>query len=436
MFVRRHVLLSHLLFFLQILSNSQCASKSINESDIVNQCWSVVKALPIYNACTELYQQFSKYRKVDKCSASNLQARRYALCILRYYQFINQGKADQELIQRGYRRAPRNASAQKRLFILDLDGTLLDQRAMHRNPISMDPSQDQAHLVETLYDQIAHYFNADNLAFGLQKSLSRDCIHFDTIVYRPYTLEFIHRFREDSEFIIYSLAEPQNVIPHVIQLEMYYNLVFRLQPTRHRHSYGKTGDFRFLRVITGDSYSLRGNTLQSLQHKRGGVMYMKSLSIVQMVVNMHHFEAVHIVDDMPDIWTPDNPLSLYNYPRIFGHDAPEFVVEAYDPKWSVFIKQVMGMQRKDTYFRDLIRFVNVRENEGDFDGNGSSCTLSWKDTVESHRFVRVHGARVRSPLYSVKDIEPLPKNPFRMEKRKQSEQRRRERGRCVDCIIS
>lgn len=445
--IRRQFVWSSLAAWLQIIVYFHSAAKTINESDIVKQCRSIVKVLPINNAnaYTESYQKLRE----DKYSASDVQARRCAICISRYYQLIDQGNADQELIQRGYRRAPMKGSAQKRLFIMNLDGTLLDQQTMHRNPISMEPSQDQALLVETLYDQIAHYYNAKDLTFGLKQRFGyhsrrrcKNCVHFDTVIYRPHVLDLIHRFRADSEFVIYSLAERQDVIPHVIQLEMYYNLVFRIRSKRNQHSYGKTGDFKFLRVISElhynsssfpeNSYSLREN---KLYNKRGGVIHMKSLSIVRSLVNMDYFDVIHIVDDTPKIWIPlDNPLNRQNRAsahqlRIFGHDAPEFVVEAYDPKWSVYVKRIVRVQRSDSYIRDLIRFVNVRDRLAVWDINSS---LSWMNYDDSQRMLRTTYVlqmlsmnQKESPLYSMKDIEMLQMNRFRTQKRA-----------CSNCVIS
>lgn len=111
-----------------------------------------------------------------------------------------------------------------------------------------------------IFAQVADKFNTEELTFSFSmkrpqmptsenESMLSDYGYLN--VFRPHILELIHRHQKDSHFVIYSFADALAVYHHIILIEMYYNLVYRLHPDRNQQN-GKNriGDFKYFRVIT------------------------------------------------------------------------------------------------------------------------------------------------------------------------------------------
>ena len=369
------------LSFLAVLLRHElvAARQPISENDIIRQCWSVVKVLPIYNVNSNAFKRFSVRHDLEDYTLNQVRESLHRHCVLRYFRLIKQGLVDNGIVIKGHRRAQMPPLYAKHLFILDFDETLIDSREQHRNPVFMH--QPQVNSIDNLYAQIADEYNAENLTFGIKETyinntFHEDRIYFDSVIFRPNVLDLIHKYFKESQFVIYSLAEASWVIPSVVLIEIYYNFVYRLRPDRYRHFYGRTGYFTFHRVIT------------QMIDKHGRTINGKSLATARTLIgSFQDLDSIYIVDDMAfNVWSDQQNEAWWTAPyRIYGLQPPHFVVKVDHTEWQDIIKIAEQIQAEDGYFLDLIDFVSFSDEVPAVYGDG---ILSWIDHFELQRQVR------------------------------------------------
>ena len=111
-----------LIVFLSNVINSVPAPRPIEENNIINQCWTAIKVLPIYNAYTESHQRLVDCKNLHEFSISQIRAKLFGICKARYFELIRYAARDNELLMNNDPDDRNNNSLKKRnLFVLDLD---------------------------------------------------------------------------------------------------------------------------------------------------------------------------------------------------------------------------------------------------------------------------------------------------------------------------
>lgn len=271
---------------------------------------------------------------------------------------------------------------------------------------------------EYLFAQIADKFNAEDLAFSMNRPQSSIFMNESVIpnygylnVFRPHILELIYRNRMDAYFVIYSLAEALAVYHHVILIEMYYNLVYRLHPDRNEKSEKyRIGDFKFFRVIS------------ALWTVTEGSVPSKSLSTVRTVVGpIEYLDDIYIVDDMAfNAWTEPIVEPMITAPtRIYALQPSPFQVVLETKSWEAVISVSQKHQSVDTYFQDLMNLVEVSKL---VPASYRDERLLWTDHAglkDIVRFAREFEQRLHLNEPEI-DVKP---------------QTELSNGKCCDCII-
>ena len=171
-----------------------------------------------------------------------------------------------------HRRIDSDTSTKQKLFVLDLDETLLYQR-QQINFVN------NSHL-NTAYAQIANY-NSNELMLSLQEFKEENGQTFNLLgVYRPHLIEFFSKYQLDFDFVMYSSAPIRTAAFHIALMEMYFNFCYRLVHLKHSFHF-KMGVFRL------------------------DAAPKKSVITLSKLMNILQYEQIVIVDDLlhnPEIW--------------------------------------------------------------------------------------------------------------------------------------
>ena len=118
--------LHHCLVLLFVLNPIQpvAAPIPIKDEYIIDQCWTAIKVLPIYNPYKEAFQRMLDCKKLHEYSLSQVRAKLFGICKSRYYELIrNEAKdTDNQLLMTNDRK--NNTLKNRKLFVLDLDESL------------------------------------------------------------------------------------------------------------------------------------------------------------------------------------------------------------------------------------------------------------------------------------------------------------------------
>ena len=110
------------IFHILDLLHPVVAPKVIEEDDIINRCWSTIKVLPIFNPYTEPHQRLVDCRNLHEYSISQIRAKLFGICKVRYFELIRYAANDNELLMTNDRN--NNTLKKRNLFVLDLDESL------------------------------------------------------------------------------------------------------------------------------------------------------------------------------------------------------------------------------------------------------------------------------------------------------------------------
>ena len=280
-------------------------------------------------------------------------------CITRY-QKLSEQSYQNFLIMKQHLNVTHTPMDKSHLIVLDVDETILDQRAMRRAQITV-PYRD-------LKASFTYRMNGQDLVFGvrsIQDNTGKENPHF--IVYRPFVMKYIHENMDKTNFVIYSLGDPAYVLYHVVLIEMYFNYVLRLTSDEYRRAPVFEFDYVIGRIPDRSSG-------RNLQHK--------SLLILDALIgDLSKFDSIQIVDDMGhDVWYNDFPPRLVqngtSSTKIFPFEAAIFEMEIQSANMELERTYLRRQRSCDTYFQDL---VTLQQLLADYDPESEmrNETLIW-----------------------------------------------------------
>ena len=206
-----------------------------------------------------------------------------------------------------------------------------------------------------LHSLTSAFYNAKQLIFSFIRIQSSDGFDFaQIVVFRDFVVEMIHQCRRNSNFIVYSLADPLFIIPHLILIEMYYNYVRQVQYHTTFRLREPLRNFRFDYII---------GSLRDRQHQ---VIPTKSMLLVsELVGDLSGFQEIYIIDDRAEsVWNHNVPPKLS---FIAGPDAPK-IFPVQPSTFSIFvrcegfrdlIRTIKRDRMGDAFFLDLIDFIEI-----------------------------------------------------------------------------
>lgn len=318
-------------------------------SSIRDECLSIIKVLPKYHMEQHPYFDFitqnNDTARGNPIRVNAIQEWLMIECIVRFDELqwqvmrnydilynetsMNDGNDESVIAQ--------NRMNHSRLIILDLDETLLDQRVSRRGYIRLT---DEKHW-KRLLAEISIMRNTKDLKFGLRKFNQKAY----SIIFRPYLMEFMSKHRGNSNFLIYSMAEPVTVIYCVILMEMYYNFAYRLtNPKVDDHAL-----FQFSHIIT----RMNGEGTKSLS------------TVIQLIDDFvddwTQFDDIYIIDDLGDkVWTQDIPKEFeFTNTNFHAFEPPQFEIGKYDKTLHQLTLFAMEEQWRnyDKYLKSLSRLI-------------------------------------------------------------------------------
>ena len=118
-----------LISYCMILLHSVTAPTPITESDIINQCRTTIKVLPIYNAYKDFYQQLVHRDNLQEYNITQVRANLFVLCKSRYIELIRYGARNNELLMTNDRN--NNTLKKRNLLVLDLDESSVPSVSAH-----------------------------------------------------------------------------------------------------------------------------------------------------------------------------------------------------------------------------------------------------------------------------------------------------------------
>ena len=337
---------------------------NFSDEKITTDCWSIVHVLPTrkwtYAASIGLFDGFDDVESISRWLVDK--------CKIRYHQLLSQ--QERNLLLHGRlldpesprypdrsRLYPERTMNKSKLIILDLDETLLDQREFHR--MRVDVSTDRRW--EGFHLRTSRKYNVKDLTFSIQRSATpsydgRECAHF--VIYRPLLMELLEEHQSSSNVMVYSLAEPGQLIPHLVLIELYYNFVYQLRDSsllRFRMLASAFQEFRFDYVI---------GRLRDERHQN---VLQKSLSTVTgLIGDIYRFESVFIVDDAADgIWGPELPVlptnneNVSSRTSVYALKPPIFNIPDRRDYFEEIVSDAMLRRIEDGYFEDFKDFISI-----------------------------------------------------------------------------
>ena len=197
----------------------------------------------------------------------------------------------------------KSESINKKLFVLDLDETLLYQR----QPLMIENYES----LQSAYTQILDY-NVYELMLSIQEFIEDGQPQYLLGVYRPHLMEFISRFVSDYDFVLYTAAPIRNAAFHMVLIEMYFNYYYRLVVNKQKHVfYFKSGIFP----------------------SEGA--YKKSIVTLSKLVDLRGYSELVIVDDMlynANVWDLKQQHTVSKSLRLLGFGIKQWDMGyGYDP---------------------------------------------------------------------------------------------------------
>ena len=253
--------------------------------------------------------------------------------------------------------------------VLDVDETLLTQRIRH-------DSITYPYNLRQKIRQTLPMSNVNELNFGLKDVTIGEEHRSYLVVFRPFLMEFIDATRLSSHFIIYSLADPSNIIPQLILIEMYYNFCHQLTNLQTISHPSELSLFKFDYIITA---------LQN-EHKK---TYQKSLNIMlKLIGDVPHIDRVVIVDDMASsVWHSVIPERIRKKKcDIYALHAPAFMISA--PANTYYAGNFAWnkhQRAQDKYLRSVIDFV---KDPSEFPINYINASLLWISNQQMMQFLK------------------------------------------------
>ena len=164
------------------------------------------------------------------------------------------------------------SQTKRHLFILDLEGSILYQKE------TVDPNYKYPELRE---------YNNDDLRLSLYHINVKEILF---VLYRPHLMQFIEQNINDSDFIIFTRADRDNAIHHLVTIEFFFNYVWRLL-------FSVSNALNFKAMIA-----------------RMPNEYHKNIGMIQRILDLKRYDKVYVIDDMFEgdcaEWTKSIPQNL------------------------------------------------------------------------------------------------------------------------------
>ena len=362
------------LFIVIISVAGICNGVYLSASEVNADCIAILTALPTYHWSNPENFAFLKIRTGEDSEENDDRERianyLFNQCMYRYHQLSAQSSRNHG-IMRGFENRSSIPMDKSNLIILDVDETIIDQRAMSRSDISISSND------------LKTYFSSDlnrrDLVFGVRThddERRRMIPHF--IVFRAFLMKFIYENLPSSNFVIYSLADPSFVIYHIVLIEMYFNYVTRLSP---RYRDASVFDFDYVIGRLPD-------------RSPGRILNYKSLLILDALIgDLTQFDTIHIVDDMAGyVWKHDFPETFIqngtSSTKIYPFQAATFVVDMKSANIELECAYIRYQRGQDTFFRDLLSMQRLIHDYGSQSGMKDG-TLEWMhpDEVQFPQFL-------------------------------------------------
>ena len=311
-------------------------------------------------------------------------------CRQRFYEFLSQIQRNNDIISCTKSDRPMRTwpmSKKSKLIILDVDETVLDQQTNSRMMVPLQPYN----YWEDLHFLASTVLNAKDLKFSFhrtqmtqsnhQKSMDSetspdfaDLPHFaHFVVFRKYVIELIHECRRNTNFIVYSLLNPLQIIPHLILIEMYYNFVSQIRYHTLYRVRRPLNIFKFEYLIGSPQPMLRKSML----------------TVSEMIGDLRGFEEIYIVDNRgPQIWNDRLPPTAKIYPV----QPSRFEISAICDKFEDLINVIKRERAEDEFFAEFIDFV-VKLSQDIAPGNQNG-TLLWTRNLKN-TFILSNGTTIR-----------------------------------------
>ena len=329
----------------------------IDHIEIEVKCWDLIRLIPTFHLQSTLPPYLASLQN-GSGTVNFMEVRRKLVdeCITRYYQLLAQDTINDDIIKSNCvanQDALWTSMNKKNLIILDVDETLLDQRAEERDHgITISGHHFRLQLLSTLCTR-----NSKDLIFGIhRKRNSRDKEYGYLVLFRQFLMHFIHKTRQNANFIIYSLADASVIIPHIIMIENFYNYAyqFKFEHKNPRNMSIFKMDYVIGRLRSRNQAMIRVKCAETLR---------------KLVGNLDHFQKIFIVDDRADnVWLSGwkNTTS-----KIFYLQPPTFNMGSVSPWPHDLIGESAHYRAKDEYFHALTHFVRKSDALND------SATQRW-----------------------------------------------------------
>lgn len=334
------------------------STANFSDDKIADDCWSMVHVLPTrqwsYAASIGLFDGFDDVVSISQWLLNK--------CKSRYHQLLWQHKRN--LLLYGHvldtdspgfpdrsRFYPERTMNKSKLIILDLDETLLDQREYHRRRIVVSSER----VWEYLHLRTSRKYNVKDLTFAIRRGApsddGRECAHF--VIFRSLLMQLIEEHESSSNFMMYSLAEPSQLIPNLILIELYFNFVHQLRDSavlHYRYLASRIREFRFDYVIG------------RLQNGGKKVLQKSLQTVTELIGDIHRFESVFIVDDQAEgVWNIDIPATNGNTSKanVYALKPPLFNIPDRREHLEEVVSDAMLRRVEDGYLDDLKDFISI-----------------------------------------------------------------------------
>eukprot|EP01084_Bolivina_argentea_P179062 309431_1 len=340
-----------IVLFLSLLINSSYENSILKQTEMQENCWSIISSLPIHDWDDRLFSYLFNRSTIRTKQMGVVFEYLIHQCMLRYQALLKQTITNNKLLKLNSTAKNKLKSSINRdkhsLITFDMDETLLDQRVEQRPRIPIPSSQHW----KRYHTIAANKHNTHDLLFGITKIPDVKPDYAQLIIFRMYLMQFIEQCQQSSSFIIYSMATSEWVIRNVVLIEMYYNYVHQFRSVSHN---SEITPFKFDHVIT---------RLYDEHHR---IIEMKSLSIMMKLIDMEQFDKIFIVDDMAsNVWKEEIPPMLKNISsKIFPFVPPAFEIHM-EVVGSVANDAFLLSRSKrldDVYFHKLMKFVAQSDN--------------------------------------------------------------------------
>ena len=259
---------------------------------IKKDCWSIVNVLPSQHWRRILFNANETHS--DKHIKATATAWLYEKCLNRYHALLTHIHRND--VKMTYPHDPITAFdfvlpnlTKPTLMIFDMDRTILDQGAGDQQAIEIKNGKEW----EELHKRVSTRFNAQDLLFRIQTitHIGRELAYL--VVFRPFLMQLIDQYHDSSHFIIYSMAKPSCMIPHLILIEMYYNYC-RAAPS------AKLFQFDYI--------------IGRLRNEQGSPFKLKSLNkMTKLLGDVSQIQKMIIIDDQgPFVWSNSIPEVVKN----------------------------------------------------------------------------------------------------------------------------